>query len=186
MAFVLPNSVLLHTPKTAVTWITFVLKKSGMHISPLAAHLHSKNLPKEHAKKFCFAFTRHPLTWYQSYFAHKMMKGWSNDHIDRHCRSSDFRQFLGNVLDRYPNGYCSTVLYERHLERAGFVGLFERLKPDLIRALRMAGEKFDGSILDSIPPKNTSSYDLVDVHYTTKLRGRVLEAEKGIIKRFYQ
>lgn len=186
MAFVLPNSVLLHYPKTAGHWISSVLTDSGISVTPLRAHLHSRHLPEEQSHKFRFAFVRHPLTWYQSYFAHKMLRGWSNDHIDRNCHSSDFHQFVDNVLERFPQGYCSTVLCERHIDDANLVGLFERLKPDLIRALQLAGEEFDGLLIDSVLPKNVSNYQLLDIHYSTELRERVLEVEKGIIERFYR
>ena len=186
MAFVLSNSVFLHCPKTAGHWISSVLIQSGISLIQLSWHTHAANIPKEHVRKFRFAFVRHPLTWYQSFFAHKVVNGWCSDEIDRYCRSSDFHRFIENVLVRFPQGYCSTVLYERYFEKTDFVGLFERIKPDLIRALDLAGEELDASSIETTPPENVSNYRLIDIDYTMDLRERVLENEKEIIQRFYQ
>ena len=185
MAFVLPNSVMLHCPKTAGRWASSAMSHSGVPVIPLPLHTSSDNIPAEHSGKFRFAFVRHPLTWYQSFYAFKSVQGWCHDDVDRHCRASDFRQFVANALDRFPSGYCSTVLSNRYFKGVDFVGLFERLRPDLIKALTLAGEGFDGRVMENVPPKNVSNYELIDVHYSTELRGRVLESEKGIIERYY-
>lgn len=186
MAFVLPNSVFLHCPKTAGSWIVNVLTQVNISVIPLKIHMHCRHIPIKYHDKFRFAFVRHPLTWYQSYFIHGINKGWSNDHIDRHCKSLDFERFVINCIERFPQGYCSTILQDRYFEKADFVGLFERLKPDLIQALDLAEEKFDKSIIKKMHPKNISNYQLIDVSYSTKLRERVMSVERNIITRFYQ
>ena len=185
MALALSNSVYVHCPKTGGTWVRSVLQETGVTFEMIGKHTHCRHIPKEHKDKFKFVFVRHPLTWYQSYFAYKTVQGWSDDHLDRHCRAPAFRQFLNKVLDVFP-GYCSTVLAERYFNGADFVGRFERLRSDLVLALEQAGETYSKEIIETVSPQNVSNYRLVDVGYSLKLRERILKAEQGILKRFYE
>lgn len=162
------------------------LTAAGISVRSLPKHLHSCNLPREYKILFRFVFARHPLTWYQSYFTHQTLHIWTDDHIDRHCQSADFCQFVTNVLDRFPEGYCSQILYRRYFEGADFVGRFEKLKTDLFQALNLAGEKFDRDMLDKHPPKKVGKYYLVQVDYNSNLRSRVLKVEQEFIGRFYK
>jgi len=155
---VLPRSRFLHVPKTGGNWVAAVLRE----LFPAA-----QRMPKIHATRksaprpdlLTFAFVRHPLTWYQSYFSYKQRKGWdAGNEWDQAVRSDTFAGFLDAALTQTP-GYYSRLL-RRYVGRRGeeidFIGRFESLSDDLIRALDAAGESFDSDVIHNTPPVNAS------------------------------
>ena len=78
------------------------------------------------------------------------------------------------------------MLGNRYHKDVDFVGLFERLRPDLAKALHLAGEEFSDSEFETSLPENVSNYELIDVSYSPELREVILESEKSIIDRFYR
>ncbi len=104
MAVILKNgAVFLHIPKTGGTWVTGVLRESGLMRCSIG-HRHA-NLPhvlapgnqgfgrrlehfykrtcflKTHPRPFTFCFVRHPLAWYESFYRYKSQSelNWEED-----------------------------------------------------------------------------------------------------------
>ena len=118
----------------------------------------------------CFAMVRHPLTWYQSMWAHRMDEQWTP--VDdpgwftprwietfaqlTNCQSDVFEEFVTRCLDRFPDGFVSG-LYDAYTDGCTFVGRHERLLEDLETALTPAGESFDARRLREVHPVNVRS-----------------------------
>jgi hypothetical protein len=137
---------------------------------------------------FTFAFVRHPLTWYQSYFSYKRRKGWdAKNDWDQAVRADTFEEFMRRAIDQTP-GYYSKLL-RRFVGRAGeeidFIGRSERLMEDLIRGLQLAGESFQPEDVRKVPPLNESDYRRHPAVYPDDLAERVLKAEAEAVQRFY-
>ena len=132
---------------------------------------------------FTFAFVRHPLTWYQSYFSYKQWKGWDRKNDwDHKVRSDKFEEFVEKAIEETPAYYSKLI--RRFVgwpnEEIDFVGRFERLTEDLIRALQLAGESFDPEEIKKVPPENQSDYRQHPAVYTDELAARVLEAFRDL------
>lgn len=78
-------------------------------------------------------------------------------------------------------------MYREYTAGLDFIGRYESLVEDLIRALRMAGETFDPALLRSVPPANVSSR-LSDwaqrCLYTEELRAAMAESEREAMEIF--
>lgn len=186
-SLLLPRSRFLHVPKTGGNWVSAVLG---------ALFPDARRMPKIHTslgsargkRRFTFAFVRHPLTWYQSYFSYKERKGWDpkND-WDQVVRAGTFEEFMRRAIDETP-GYYSKLL-RRFVGRPGeeidFIGKSERLMEDLIRALQAAGESFEPEEVRKVPPVNESDYRQHPAVYSDDLAERVLKAEVEAVQRFY-
>lgn len=215
MALVLPHSIFLHVPKTGGTWVRTAIDRAGIPNresnrgqEPLGFRFHTDltnttdrgplNLTFRRRPgtwyipggRFCFAFVRNPLDWYRSYWAHRMRKGWKPRHkIDSVCASDEFETFVGHMLEKFP-GYVSE-LYELYTgpeaDEIGFVGRQENLVPDLIRALRDAGEPFDEGRIRETGPVNLGSELQAwseKSRYSPQLEEAVRRAEHRAMKRF--
>lgn len=183
----LPRSRFLHVPKTGGNWVSHVLRDQfpGLRRMP-KIHTTRRSAPNQDA--FTFAFVRHPLTWYQSYFSYKQGKGWDpkND-WDGMVQSDSFVDFIVAALEQTPAYYSK--LLRRYVGRVGdeidFVGRFESLVDDLIDALERAGEDFDADVIRNTPPVNRSSYDSYPAVFPDDLVFRLLESEAEAVGRFY-
>ena len=67
--------------------------------------------------------------------------------------------------------------------RVDFVGKTESLVEDLLKALTLAKEKFDESMIRLYHKQNVSRK--VDIEYTKSQKEKILEIEKGVINAFY-
>lgn len=177
----------LHVPKTGGNWVSHVLRQQfpGAQRTP-KIHTTRKSAPRPDA--FTFAFVRHPLSWYQSYFSYKQLKGWDLENDwDQVVQSDSFAVFLDKALEETPGYY--TRLLRRYVGRPedeiDFVGRFESLADDLIRALELAGEHFDADRIRREQPINQSRYELYPATYSSGQIDRVIESESGTIARFY-
>lgn len=186
-ALLLPHTRFLHVPKTGGNWVSGRLRE----LFPQACHM-----PKTHTTlrsapepgRFTFAFVRHPLTWYQSYFAYKQRTGWDlNTDWDRRVHADSFEGFVNRALDETPGHYSRLVrsFVGRRGAEIDFIGRFEQLRPDLIRALQLAGEVFDPDPIRSAPPVNASDYRRHPAEYPDGLARRVLDVEAEVVERFY-
>lgn len=186
-SLILTRSRFLHVPKTGGNWATTVLRS----MFPKA-----RRMPKIHmslnaagpSDLFTFAFVRHPLAWYQSYFSHKQRKGWDpKNQWDQRVLTDNFEEFLHKAIDETP-GYYSDLL-RRFVGRPGeeidFIGRSERLVDDFIRALELAGESFDATAVWKVSRVNQSDYQQHPAVYCDSMAQRVLEVEAEAIKRFY-
>ena len=145
--------------------------------------------PRRLRSAFKFVFVRNPLTWYESWW--KFMAGhwhpWERNrwHPQRpidNCGDDDFNKFLSNVLERRP-GYLSE-LYAAYAHGSHFVGKFENLAGDLVRALQAAGETIDASRILEFPAQNVSKAKLGTPNWDPAILARVIAAERQGIERF--
>ena len=186
-SLILANSRFLHVPKTGGNWVSAVLRQFFPDVARMEKiHTTIRKAPKPEA--FTFAFVRHPLTWYQSYFSYKCRKGWdAKNDWDHEVRSDSFAEFVEKAIDVSPAYYSK--LLRRFVGRRGaeidFIGRFECLSADLIHALDMAGEQFDREQVQAVPPVNQSDYGLFPAEYPEGLERRVVEVEAETLERFY-
>ena len=194
MPLVLPHSIFYHIPKTGGTWVRAAIRAAGIPANEVCGSVPQNNRPGSayfHATpsdirpqgRFSFAFVRHPLAYYQSYWAYKTRKGPEDfNAFDRIFMREDFSSFVRAVLGKR-RGWVSGV-YRRFAgpygKRVSFIGKQERLADDLIRALTLAGEEFDEAAIRSTPPQNVSASDDLfreQCRYSRDLAEEVLEAE---------
>ncbi|MEW6754950.1 MAG: hypothetical protein AB1505_28800, partial [Candidatus Latescibacterota bacterium] len=172
MAFLLRRSVFIHIPKTAGQWVASALESAGLLAGRLGVvHASPDEICREgayRARPFRFAMVRHPLSWYQSMWAHRVDEEWGpmDDpawftprwvevwaEFTKQCRAATFAEFVRACTSHYPQGFVST-LYDVYAQDCGFVGKQERLPEDLIEALTRAGEEFEPRPVQQTPPRN--------------------------------
>ena len=205
MAYLLSNSVFVHTPKTGGQWVTSALQRAGLVVGTLGAvhadpaELHGHAAFRERAVKF--TFVRHPLSWYPSMWAHRMDEVWGPiDDPDwfsaawitrwaeftRYCRADDFESFVMQCTERFPRGFVS-MLYECYTQGCDFIGRQENLEADLLTVLERAGECFDPDLIRLTREKNVRGgrpHRRSRSRYTQRLVERVMKAEQGAVERF--
>lgn len=185
----MPRSCFLHIPKTGGTWVKNAIIASGIPAREFNIdgnpHIGYKYCPEP--EKYMFAFVRHPLAFYRSYWLFKMTDGWDPKNVmDNECKSNDFNIFIANVLSKYPQIYSKFVFsfigYPE--QKIRFVGRFENLVEDLIKALNEAGEEFDESVIQSFPPVNVSNKSRHSALYSSEQKQQILENEAHLMKTF--
>lgn len=137
--------------------------------------------------KFKFAFVRHPVDLYRSYWQFKMTYGWDkNNPLDMECQSDGFHDFIRHVLDKYPGIYGNSLIdfVGESNNEIEFIGKYENLVEDLIQALKYAGEIFDENTIRSLPAENVSNKIKFPAEYTIQLENEVRKAESMVISRF--
>lgn len=205
MAFLLPKSVFIHVPKTGGQWVIAALENSGVPVRLLGVvHSSADELvvePEGAGRAFSFAFVRHPLSWYQSMWAHQTDDAWESidaaewftprwlgfwAEFTAHCASFDFNEFVRKCVNHYPGGLVST-LYRSYTEGCTFVGRQERLADDLVQALECAGESFDPLKLLATPTRNVRgarAHRSAQNVYTRELVDLVMETESWAVGHF--
>jgi len=174
MALQLEKSVFFHIPKTGGSWVRKALKQAGLSRGELGCNWHAgiQNLPNhicEHNKfhevncdgLFTFAFVRHPVSFYISYWCFKMKRGWTSN-LDKRTQSEDFSIFVDKMIEDNDEGLVSHS-YWRYLglriHLLDKIGRQEYLCEDLISILQYAGEFFDPDVIRSVAPTNVASQD---------------------------
>lgn len=186
MPTLLQNSLFIHTPRTGSTFCHDVMRNMGL-IKGEIGHRHDKweNLNQNeqyNSKPFKFCFVRDPLDWYKSYWAFRMTHGWRPDvrtdmnFLDLYCRSDDFETFICNIFKRYPNGFIGDLML-RYQFNCDFVGRYENLREDLIKALRLASERFDPDFIRSYQVRNASNKKYKEVKVSENIINLVYEKE---------
>jgi len=186
---ILPRSCFIHVPKTGGSWVKRAILASGLvaRAYELDGDPHIGIAQCPCPEKFRFAFVRHPLDLYRSYWQYKMTCGWDvKNPLDMACRSLVFHGFVGNVLDRFPGVYSQALVdfvgeAEHPIE---FIGRFENLEDDLVTALTLAGESFDEDAIRAESPYNVSDKRKHPAEYTDQLEAMVREAEAYAMNRF--
>lgn len=202
MALLLPHSIFFHIPKTGGSWVRSAVSNAGIPVNEIikmpAKHylnvgrlMHTFPTDVHLTDRFRFAFVRHPLTYYQSYWCFRMLRGWDSElTIDRTCQNDNFEKFVRAVLTEEAEGWV-TRNYCRFLGKdfrlLDFVGRMENLADDLVIALTLAGESFDERALRATPPLNVS-FALpewkVRCTYPPDLRAAVCKAEWRVMEHF--
>lgn len=202
------NSIFYHFPKTGGTWVSTILMDNlhGNRWFPTKVGSNKFSLCAEHTPpdkvpgwfkddKFSFGFVRNPITWYQSTFCYKVMfNGWDDHDIEKSCRSDDFNAFVNAVVDRYPEGYISTmykIFYGENLSKVDYIGRFEKLRLGLINALSSCHELTDEIrkiIMESKPANQAFSvsdkYPKVNAVYNNTTLERVRKVENWAMEKF--
>jgi hypothetical protein len=109
VALILKNGVFIHIAKTGGSWVAELLRQQGLVAAATArSHVNFKETISEvpaAAGLPSFAFVRHPVTWWKSYWAYRMKTGWDPNHpVDKVSQSEVFEDFIRKMLDRAP-GY---------------------------------------------------------------------------------
>ncbi|MGH7319538.1 MAG: hypothetical protein ACRELA_07925 [Candidatus Rokuibacteriota bacterium] len=186
---ILATSCFLHVPKTGGTWVKAAIAAARIPFEEFTidgdVHADLSYCPRP--ERFKFAFVRHPVQFYRSYWQFKMGVGWDpRNPLDVDCAAANFHAFVGNVLLKYP-GMCAQ-LFQDYVGPPGrdieFIGRYERLADDLIAVLKMAGEHVDEDAIRRCPPQNVSNQSLFPAEYTRVLENAVRRSEAAAIERF--
>lgn len=194
------NALFLHIPKTGGSWVEDVLthlgiETQGVRTLPGATLRHPLVCQIEQRFDFSFAFVRHPVTWYKSWWKYQTPQwlphepgNWHPQRVLDRCGHDDFAQFIRQVLEREP-GYL-TRLYEWYIGppdwmHVKFVCHYESLAEDLATVLRYLRYPFDEQALRRFPPVNVSEIRRAKPVWDRELLKRLLEAEAPTIRRFY-
>lgn len=157
MALRLTKSVFIHVPKTGGTWISAVLREKGIVEEETSRpHMRWSEILEEPGMKAWhhlrpFLFVRHPVSWYQSYWAYKVRNGWeSGNWMDETFQSPHFPIFVENCVKGHPA--LLGRIYRKHTQGVSFVRRFEKLREGLLEALVVEGV----SELPDVKPRNVS------------------------------
>jgi Sulfotransferase family len=182
----------IHVPKTGGTWATHALRGAGVEFEPVYKPI-GPDTTRHHPTReeisvtgrFTFAFVREPLSWYGSLYNYRRQKRFNDGSFPgERFLDSEFPDFLAQMVKHHP-GFVSTV-YESFCgppqDEIDFIGRYERLTDDLVRALQMAGQEFDEDALRAFPPLNQSmpTPDCPD-----RIRLGLLHSERAVYERFY-
>jgi hypothetical protein len=167
------------------------MKAAGVELEKVGEGDHPMLASLDVGDRLSVGFVREPLTWYGSFWNHRRRKFEAPDvpldepHIPLDNWSDrPFPEFLEAVVEEAP-GYLSQF-YSDFLgsrdDQVKFVGYFENLVDDLVKALNEAGERFDEDALRSFPQLNQTR----DTPPCGEdLRRRLMEAEREAYERFY-
>ena len=193
MAWLLKNGDIgMHVPKTGGTWLGDTLRRLGLlqtdtrlpH-TPLMEFVY----PIEQAA-FKFAFVRHPLTWYESWWRWSMDITWRNQlqvPILPACAfepNADFNAFVSKCVEIAPG--MVSAMYELFVGPTDhpieFIGRQEQAMEDLKQLLTLRGLSFDASILETSGKQRVSGYPAP--MWDIDLKDRVAKAEQQAMVRF--
>ncbi len=213
------DAVFLHIPKTGGMWVRKVLEDldlvqcrfSSKH-ADMERVLHcAKHYPGRYLqavakagplwqhrvrRAFKFCFIRHPLAWYESYWAYMCGRGWNQwgknslglsrwhptAELDD-LGAPDFDRFVRNVMDKSP-GYVSRMYGWYATPEIDFVGRQECLADDLVKVLRRLDVVFDESRVRALAPVNTSDRSSSRPVWDENLRREVEKLEAQALNRF--
>jgi hypothetical protein len=180
------RAIFLHVPKTGGTWVKAAATQANLKFEEYSVDgdIHADLSYCPTRSKFVFAFVREPVSLYRSYWRFKAREGWDDRNpFDVACAAPTLEGFVENVLRLEP-AWCSR-LFEDYVgpptAEIDFIGRFESLAADLIRALRRAGESFDERAILDTPPVNASTGD---ARFPPELAARVRSSEQRCILRF--
>lgn len=197
MAYLLPNCLILHIPKTGSDWVRKAcqaavrgrIREIGEWHCDLAT---AKRIFEDMGKPMPLVgtFVRHPLAWYRSAWCYWKETGrFPREDGTVKVECDDFEQFVENCMACEPRGYVSTM-YERFTGpvdgEADIVGRQESLVVDLIRFLELAEEEFDEPRIRGTPRQNVrgSRTESVFPGWPAGLAARVFQHERTAIQRF--
>lgn len=215
------GSVFLHVPKTGGNWVTHVLRKMnlvhsdvgekhsdfGRTLLALVGHNTPSlmrgvlRLPQRVIlppdSTYMFAFVRHPLSWYESWFKYQSQdtrrwvkfgvegrfSAWHPNSVLNELGSSEFDVFVENVLSRRP-GYVSELYFSFCPPEIRFIGRHERLRTDLCEALREGNEKYDEDLIMNEAPVGVSALPSSPLTWDPRVRERAIQLEYAALVRY--
>lgn len=152
---------------------------------PVTKHAGLDKVPRG---RFVFAFVRHPLEWYRSYWAYKMTVGWDKmNKSDNACKSKYFDEFITNIIDKNPGRYTSVCReFCGHPDNPiDFTGRVENMEEDLRHALKLAGEEIVRDVIGDTPPVNKSKKNFKDdAVYASWQRDAIYDLDREAFERF--
>ncbi len=213
------GAIFLHIPKTGGSWVERMLYEQGLvekqighkhanverviypHTIREAARFLFSALPRKLASQgsfpsppFMFAFVRHPLSWYESWWKFNMKKGWPTwgDPRDPNrwhpnadlagLESSDFNKYMKELVRAHP-GYVTTLYHTYTGPYVQFVGHQETLAHDLIEVLRILNVHFDEDRILASGKINVSG-NQHQIKWDPEIRRKVLDLESAALARF--
>jgi hypothetical protein len=192
--------IFMHLPKTGGTYTRAIINSLALnHSDILHVHCRFNDIPKDIIDgmpdgMLVWGLVRHPLTWYQSRWAHRCAHGWFPEHeFDYKCVSNDFNKFVNNCLDFYPTGwlaqeYANFFAGIPHRFKQ-YIGRYEELDNSIKHALIESGTLYCESEYPEIMPVNVSMLDGLSSSeiavYNEDTFNRVLDVERTVIDRFY-
>ena len=165
-----------------------VLEAAGLVVRSYEEHLPLARLPAADQRAFRFAFVRHPLDWYESWWRYQTDTGWSSRFEtpvlpDCAYRRSDFVPFVRTCLEKAPG--MVSVLYELFVGTPEapieFIGHLETLRADVDRLRRARGWDVGAAVL-ALPPQLVSHPHRLT--WTPELRTAVASTERRAMARF--
>lgn len=200
MPYLLDNKALFfHTPKTGGTWIRRACHESGIRTLEIIYPLHHGHKGSDvisindiaHMPPiklitpdslFTFSFIRHPETWLQSVFRHHAERGWGKNVIEQTIKSTGFNDFVRKYTTNFPGLIGRNQ--EMYCNGVNFVGKYENIAEDLIKALNIAGLKFDENKLRGAVKTNVSDHK-IRTEYSERNLKRLYKAEAKFIHKHY-
>lgn len=195
------NALCLHIPFCGGTWVRSALAALGLEtrdpVLPCGlGSEHGLRHQFEERYDFAFAFIRHPLSWYRSWY----VRSYRNAPASRQgpqrrflphdtlaeCRHAAFGQALRKCLKLEP-GFVSRM-YEWYLGPPGaptvdMIGRQENLLADLTLILRALNYKCDVHALTNVPRQNERDLS-IQADYPDDLRSQMFRAEHPAILRW--
>jgi hypothetical protein len=190
MTVLLERARFLHVPKTGGTWVREALLAGCANAQPvdIDGSTPARWFETPGEDLFTFAFVRHPLAWWSSFW--RFHKGPARRYVVSHavcqrCWSEDFDKFIANVVREMPGHYGNLI--ETYVGPPGstldFAGRQEHLVDDLLFALEIAGEAHDPAKIRAVAAANVGdpslSGDCSRAH-----RAALLASEAPMMKRF--
>jgi hypothetical protein len=194
------NALFLHIPKTGGSWVESVMQRLGIDaVNPKTLRTASWRHCLRHqfleSFRSSFAFVRHPVSWYESWWKFQAQTWvrwepgvWHPQRGLERCASDDFNEFIHLCIEHEP-AYVSRM-YEWYIGPPGVqyvnrVGRHESLADDLVEILRSLGYEPDEAVLRIHAPANVSAKKCGDPIWDPQLKRRILELEAPALKRFY-
>ncbi|WP_139052875.1 hypothetical protein [Thiocapsa marina] len=146
---------------------------------------------------YMFAFVRHPLDWYESWFKYQSQdtrrwtkfgdegrfSAWHPNSVLNELGSSDFNVFVENVLSRRP-GYVSELYFSFCSPEIRFVGRHESLRKDLCEALKTGNEKYDEDLIMNESAVGVSAPLSSPLVWDPRVRQRAVRLEYAALVRY--
>ncbi len=190
MAVVLKNAIFLHIPKTGGEWVRKILL--DCELESLKVDKHADLLKfKQHpvlaglSRPFRFAFVRHPLGWYRSFWTFQSRRGWKGipEALLHPPSAMGYEDFLAWVVSHH-RGFLGR-LYERYVgpvdAQIEFVGRTRTLRRDLAEALRRSGHVVPQRAIDTVPNMNVTGQK---PQVSTSHGEALMRAEQDTCERF--
>jgi hypothetical protein len=205
-------------------WVEAAMRAAGLECAPcpevrghpwrlIGRHATPTGVADADEAGFSFAFVRHPLEWYRSFWAYRVMlrnfspscDGADGQHpmifppdlcwieaTDNAGNARAFERFVQRCLETHPDGWVGS-LYRCYLGDEGdhldYVGRQEQLADDLVQALRLAGETFDEGRLRATPRRNRAASMprfAGQLALSRETAERMLECERWVVEQYYQ